>query len=86
MAVSHIAQSAIIPVSDSLALAGTRRFGLDYGRMRSSGTYAFMLANLAGGLFMQTFGNNKLIWLLVAGQHAAYSFFDDLAHRSSPDR
>ena len=67
MAVSHIAQSAIIPVSDSLALAGTRRFGLDYGRMRSSGTFAFMLANLAGGLFMQTFGDNKLISLLVAG-------------------
>ena len=67
MAVSHIAQSAIIPVGDSLALAGTRRYGLDYGRMRSSGTLAFMTANLAGGLFMQYFGANKVIWLLVLG-------------------
>ena len=67
MAVSHIAQSAIIPVGDSLALAGTRRYGLDYGRMRSSGTLAFMAANLAGGLFMQYFGANKVIWLLVLG-------------------
>ena len=67
MAVSHIAQSAIIPVGDSLALAGTRRFGLDYGRMRSSGTLAFLGANLAGGLFMEHFGANKVIWLLVIG-------------------
>ena len=67
MALSHIAQSAIVPVGDSLALAGTRRFGLDYGRMRSSGTLAFLAANLAAGLFMQEFGANKLIWLLVLG-------------------
>nr|WP_321460034.1 MFS transporter [uncultured Cohaesibacter sp.] len=67
MALSHVAQSAIVPVGDSLALAGTRRFGLDYGRMRSSGTLAFLAANLAGGLFMQEFGANKLIWLLVLG-------------------
>nr|WP_321456374.1 3-phenylpropionate MFS transporter [uncultured Cohaesibacter sp.] len=67
MALSHIAQSAIVPVGDSLALAGTRRFGLDYGRMRSSGTLAFMIANLAAGLFMEIFGANKVIWLLVMG-------------------
>ncbi|PLW75461.1 MFS transporter [Cohaesibacter celericrescens] len=67
MAVSHIAQSAIIPVSDSLAMAGTRRFDLDYGRMRSWGSLAFMVANLIGGVVLDAFGAANIIWVMVIG-------------------
>ncbi|WP_316860066.1 MFS transporter [uncultured Cohaesibacter sp.] len=76
MAISHIFQSAIIPVADSLALAGTRRFGLDYGRMRSSGSFSFMLANLAGGFILGWLGADKIIWLMVLGNilHILFSF------------
>ena len=67
MALSHIAQNAVIPVADSLAMAGSRRFDLDYGRMRSWGSVSFMLANLAGGFVLDILGADKIIWVMVAG-------------------
>ena len=76
MAISHIAQCAIIPVADSLAMAGTRRFGFDYGRMRSSGTFAFMIANLIGGVVLDTFGAGQIIWVMAGSNilHVIASF------------
>ena len=75
MALSHIAQSAIVPVADSLAMAGTRRYDLDYGKMRSWGSMAFVVANLVGGLILNEFGASRIIWLLVFGNllHVLFS-------------
>ena len=63
---SNIFFSAIIPVSDSLAMAGTRRFGVDYGRMRLWGSALFILGNILGGQMLQMIGASHLIWLIVA--------------------
>lgn len=67
MAISHMAQSAIVPLADSLAMAGTRRYDLDYGRMRSWGSVSFMAANLAGGFVLDLLGASQIIWLMVIG-------------------
>ncbi|WP_244574672.1 MFS transporter [Cohaesibacter sp. ES.047] len=76
MTISYIAHSAIVPVSDSLALAGTRRYGLDYGKMRSWGSIAFMASNLVGGVFLDALGASSIIWILVIGNllHTTASF------------
>ena len=67
MALSHLTQGAIVPLADSLAMAGRRRYNLDYGRVRSLGSLAFVAANLAGGAFLDLFGANKIIWLMIGG-------------------
>ncbi|WP_114009395.1 MFS transporter [Cohaesibacter intestini] len=67
MAISHITQGAIVPIADSLAMAGTRRYDLDYGRMRRWGSLAFVVANLAGGFCLDLLGANKIIWLMIGG-------------------
>nr|WP_321443959.1 MFS transporter [uncultured Cohaesibacter sp.] len=67
MAISHMTQGAIVPIADSLAMAGTRRYDLDYGRMRRWGSLAFVAANLSGGFFLDLMGANQIIWLMIGG-------------------
>jgi PPP family 3-phenylpropionic acid transporter len=56
-----------LPPAEALALTGVRNFGLDYGRMRLSGSIAFIVANLAGGAFISLFsGNPAAIFWSVA--------------------
>ncbi len=45
-----------VPITDSVALSGVRRFGSDYARMRVWGSISFLAANLAGGLLLKHFG------------------------------
>lgn len=65
MVLSNLFMCAIIPVSDSLAMAGVRRFSLDYGRMRLWGSAAFIAGNLLGGLVIDLWSASHIIWLLV---------------------
>lgn len=67
MAISHIAQTALLPIADLLAMAGTRRYNLDYGRMRSWGSIAYIAANLVGGYSLDYLGAHRIIWFMVAG-------------------
>jgi PPP family 3-phenylpropionic acid transporter len=54
-----------LPVAEALALTGVRRFGLDYGRMRLSGSIAFILANLGSGAVLGLVDNEAIFWLLL---------------------
>lgn len=63
---SNIFMAAIVPLSDSLAMAGVRRFDLDYGRMRLWGSAAFILANLGGGAIIGLWSASSIIWIMVA--------------------
>ncbi len=63
--VNAIAYPAIIPLSETFALAGVHRFGLDYGRMRMWGSIAFVLANLAGGTALVRFGPDVILQLIL---------------------
>ncbi len=67
MIISNLFQAAIVPVSDSLSMAGVRRFNLDYGRMRLWGSAAFILSNLIGGVIIAEWSESTIIWMLVLG-------------------
>ncbi len=47
--VALTAQSALMPLGDTVTLAVARADGLDYGRIRVWGSVSFILASLAGG-------------------------------------
>src|SRR4051794_18662403 len=47
--VAGVAQSSLMPLGDSITLAGVRSDGLDYGRVRVWGSVSFILAAVASG-------------------------------------
>jgi MFS transporter, PPP family, 3-phenylpropionic acid transporter len=58
------------PLVESIAMAGVRARGHDYGRMRLWGSVSFVAANLLGGWIVGTYGNGAAIWLMLAGAGA----------------
>jgi PPP family 3-phenylpropionic acid transporter len=60
----------IVPLSDSCAIASSRRFGFDYGRVRAAGSIAFIVASLAAGQASAGFGINATIALMAGGLFA----------------
>jgi MFS transporter, PPP family, 3-phenylpropionic acid transporter len=56
-----------LPVAEALALTGVRRFGLDFGRMRFSGSITFIIANLGAGAILSFVVPEAIFWLLAAG-------------------
>jgi PPP family 3-phenylpropionic acid transporter len=59
--------SSIMPLTETVAVSGVRRAGLDYGRMRLWGSLSFIAASFAGGALVGRFGAEVAIWLLMAG-------------------
>jgi MFS transporter, PPP family, 3-phenylpropionic acid transporter len=55
------------PLVESIAMAGVRARGHDYGRMRLWGSVSFVMANLVGGWVVGHYGNGAAIWLMLAG-------------------
>jgi MFS transporter, PPP family, 3-phenylpropionic acid transporter len=55
------------PLVESIAMAGARARGHDYGRMRLWGSVSFVMANLVGGWVVGHYGNGAAIWLMLAG-------------------
>ncbi len=47
--VAGVAQSALMPLGDSITLAAVRRDGLDYGRVRVWGSVSFVVAAIGSG-------------------------------------
>jgi PPP family 3-phenylpropionic acid transporter len=56
-----------LPATEALALTGVRRFRLDYGRMRVSGSISFILANLGAGAILGITAPETIFWLMAAG-------------------
>jgi PPP family 3-phenylpropionic acid transporter len=56
-----------LPVGEALALTGVRRFGLDYGRMRFTGSVGFIVTNLAAGAILGTVDAEAIYWMMLAG-------------------
>ena len=55
----------VLPLADAVALAGVRRFGADYGKIRIWGSVVFILANMGGGLLLAGFAPQAILWSLV---------------------
>ena len=62
-----IAWAAHTPLSDSIALSGVRRYGVDYASMRIWGSISFLLASIAGGYILAASGAGIVPWLLLGG-------------------
>lgn len=62
-----VCNSTIMPLTETLAVAGVRSAGLDYGRMRLWGSLTFVAASFAGGLAVATYGGGAGIWLVAFG-------------------
>jgi PPP family 3-phenylpropionic acid transporter len=64
--VALTAQSALMPLGDTVTLATCRSAGLDYGRVRVWGSVTFILASLAGGVILASSPGEQVL-LLVLG-------------------
>ena len=63
VAALHAMVSApIIPLSDAICLAATRREGFDYGRVRSAGSISFIVAVALAGQAVERLGLNSIVW------------------------
>jgi PPP family 3-phenylpropionic acid transporter len=54
-----------LPLTETIAVAGVRTAGLDYGRMRLWGSITFIVANFAGGVLIEALGGGSGIWLIA---------------------
>jgi MFS transporter, PPP family, 3-phenylpropionic acid transporter len=54
------------PVMDAITLAGVRRFGFDYGRIRLWGSLVFIVANVAAGQVLARYGDWTILWMMIA--------------------
>jgi MFS transporter, PPP family, 3-phenylpropionic acid transporter len=65
-----IAVASTMPLTETIAVAGARADGHDYGRMRLWGSLTFLLATLAVGALYDRLGADVGIWALVAATFA----------------
>ena len=64
---SGLCLSTVMPLTETVAMAGVRRAGLDYGRMRLWGSLTFIAASFIGGWMVERWGAAAGIWAIVAG-------------------
>ena len=67
MLIFAVAWTAIMPLTETVAIGGVRAAGLDYGRMRLWGSLSFIAASFCGGLLVERVGAGAIIWLVVVG-------------------
>ncbi len=68
MALHSAAFAPVVPLTDALALAASRREPrFDYARVRAAGSIAFMLAAIAVGQAVAWAGIGAAVWLMIAG-------------------
>lgn len=65
-----VATTSMMPLTETVAMAGVRRHGLDYGRMRLWGSLTFIAASFAAGFAVQRAGAPIVLWLLILGAGA----------------
>lgn len=65
-----ISLSTVVPLTETIAVAGVRAHGLDYGRMRLWGSLSFVAAGFAGGWLIDETGTGAVIGCILAGTAA----------------
>jgi MFS transporter, PPP family, 3-phenylpropionic acid transporter len=61
-----ICWTTIMPLIETVAVAGIRKHGLDYGRVRLWGSASFILASFGAGIVIQRWGPATILPLLLA--------------------
>jgi PPP family 3-phenylpropionic acid transporter len=62
-----ITLSTIMPLTETIAVAGVRAHGVDYGRMRLWGSITFVTAGFVGGWVIDHAGAGAVLACLIAG-------------------
>jgi len=62
--------TAIMPITEALAMRAVRSHNLDYGRMRLWGSLTFIAAGLVGGWSLGEFGPEPVVLIIVAASAA----------------
>lgn len=65
-ALHALVNAPVIPLTDALCLGASRERGFDYGRVRSAGSAAFILAAIAAGQAVQALGLGSVVWIAAA--------------------
>jgi MFS transporter, PPP family, 3-phenylpropionic acid transporter len=72
--VAGTAQSALMPLGDSITLAAVRHAGLDYGRVRVWGSVSFVVAAIGSGAALAAMpadrGGDQVLWLVLVASAA----------------
>jgi PPP family 3-phenylpropionic acid transporter len=83
-----VATATVMPLTETVAMAGVRAAGLDYGRMRLWGSLGFIAASFCGGLAIDGFGAPAAVWLVTGGAAltvlAAHRLPRPIGHGSAP--
>jgi MFS transporter, PPP family, 3-phenylpropionic acid transporter len=58
---------SIMPLIETVAMAGVKRAGHDYGRMRLWGSVTFIIVTFVGAGLIDRLGSSVVIWLLGCG-------------------
>ncbi|WP_333794191.1 MFS transporter [Hyphomicrobium sp.] len=69
-----ISYSTIIPLTETIAVAGVRVHALDYGRMRLWGSITFVLAGFVGGWLIDSIGGGVVVACILFGTLATALF------------
>jgi len=56
-----------VPIVESIAISGVRRWGFDYGSMRVWGSIIFIVSTLLGGAMISRWGSTMVLPAMVAG-------------------
>jgi PPP family 3-phenylpropionic acid transporter len=79
-----IALSTAVPLTETIAVAGVRAHGLDYGRMRLWGSITFVAAGCVGGWLIDRVGADAVIGCILVGTLATVVCAWTLPERVSP--
>ena len=78
-----------VPIADSIALSGVRRFGIDYPSVRIWGSVLFLCTNVAAGLIIQRTRPDFAVPMMIVGFaiiFVATFFTPRLGKRRQPDQ
>ncbi len=60
--------NSTLPIADTIAVAGSQDFGIDYGRMRLWGSLAFIGGSLGAGVVLTRMAGEAVLWMLIGVQ------------------
>ncbi len=76
-----IALSTIMPLTETIAVAGVRAKGLDYGRMRLWGSITFVTAGFVGGWLIDHAGADAVVYCIIVGAIATVAIASQLPEK-----
>lgn len=75
----------LVPITDTAVMRADKAGVINYGRARGVGSFAFIVANLAGGFIIARYGDDASVWWMAAAASACVLIALNLPHSSNHD-